>query len=240
MIAPLFTGILRCFRKVLTRSEKDTGRFRELGIEAVTAGDGKAHVKPPEPEPAWAERILPGRHGILVAGSTRQGEETIVLEVAKQAEMTPVIVPRHDGRTDEIKNECVRLGYEPDLWTDNGKRSECLIVNKKGILAALYGMADAAFVGGTLVPVGGHNILEPLSHGVPVVVGPSHFHFTELVEKAAEMNMCRVFTDAESGTSALIALRGRKGTDCSELFRNDFSAMLSNMLKLLEVTHEDT
>ncbi len=239
IISPLFAGILRCFRCILARSPKDTERFRKLGLKANSAGDGKTHVVPPTPENSWKERIKPGINGILVAGSTRNGEEKIILEAAKLAGMTPVIAPRHDKRIDEILNACREAGMTPDLWTDEPVNSTCLIVNTKGVLAALYGLADAAFVGGTLVPVGGHNILEPLAHDVPVIVGPEHYHFTELVEKARNIGMCMVFTTGETGADALHKLRGQKGTDCSELFESDFSAMVGNMLKLLEVTNEN-
>lgn len=238
-IAPLFRGILRCFRMVLTRSDKDTERFGTLGVEALTAGDGKTHVKPPTPNQEWLTRIKPGSKGILVAGSTRKGEESLILEIARRTGMTPVIVPRHDGRIDEVKALCAEQGYSPDLWTDEKELSECLIVNIKGVLSALYGLADAAFVGGTLVPVGGHNILEPLAHNVPVIVGPEHFHFTELVKRASEMNVCSVFSDLESGIDAIRQLLGRKGTPCEELFESDFSVMLGEMLNVLEVTHEN-
>ena len=239
IISPLFTGILENFRSILTRSSRDTERFGKLGLKAKSAGDGKTRVTPPVPEDHWKKRIEPGKCGILVAGSTRKGEEAIILETAKLAGMTPVIVPRHDKRIDEIQDACREAGYAPDLWTDEPENSSCLIVNAKGILAALYSLADAAFVGGTLVPVGGHNILEPLAHNVPVIVGPEHYHFTDLVEKAGDMGMCMVFTNAETGADALKKLAGKKGTDCRELFESDFSAMVGKMLKLLEVTNEN-
>lgn len=238
MIKPLFNGILRCFRIILTRSEKDTERFRNLGLSAETAGDGKTAAEPPSPRRDWSERISPGENGILVAGSTRKGEERIILEAAKSCGMTPVIVPRHDGRIEEIRRICIESGFTPSLWTDGEMDCHCVIVNVKGILAALYGLADAAFVGGTLVPVGGHNILEPLAHGVPVIVGPDHFHFTDLVESACRKGMCRVIHDAESGATALRELSGRKGTDCGELFESNFSDMVGKMLELLEVVDE--
>ena len=238
LVLPLFRGILACFRSILTRSEVDAERFKKLGLEARSAGDGKARVKPPVPESEWKHMIRPGKKGILVAGSTRKGEESVILQAARIAEMTPVIVPRHGKRVEEVVAICRQAGFKPDLWSQTPEDSTCLIVDTEGVLAALYGLADVAFVGGTLAPFGGHNILEPLSHNVPVIVGPEHFHFSKLVERASEKGMCAVFSGSESAAEALTALNGKKGTDCRELFKSEFSVMVENMLKLLEVADE--
>ncbi len=201
LIKPLFSKILSCFRGILARSEEDSERFLKLGVRTEQAGDGKAAVKPLEPDPAWKAKIKPG--GILVAGSTRKGEEEIILEIARLTELTPVIVPRHENRISEVVRAAEKAGFKPDLWTDNPTGSSCLIVNIRGILASLYGLADIAFVGGTLVPVGGHNIMEPLAHGTPVIVGPEHYHFADVVKTASKNNICRVFSTVDQGTAAV-------------------------------------
>ena len=238
LMAPLFTGVLRCFRIILTRTEGDTRRFCELGLSARTAGDGKSWVRPPDPDPGWSRMISPGPGGILVAGSTRKGEERIILETAKLTGMTPVIVPRHDSRLDEILGLCREAGFQPDLWTDSPVESRCLVVNVKGVLAALYALGDLAFVGGTIAPVGGHNILEPLSQGIPVIVGPHHHHFSELVMKASEAGMCRVFSTPSEAASAAAELSGKRGESPVELPERDFGAIVDELLELLEVTNE--
>jgi 3-deoxy-D-manno-octulosonic-acid transferase len=86
--------------------------------------------------------------------------------------------------------------------------------------------------------VGGHNILEPLSHGIPVIVGPHHQHFSELVVKASEADMCRVFTTPAEAAAAAAELAGKRGGSPGELLKNDFGAIVRKLLELLEVTNE--
>lgn len=238
LIRPLFRGIFSCFRGILTRSEIDSDRFLELGVKTETAGDGKAAVKPPEPDPSWKAMIKPGSNGILVAGSTRKGEEKTVFEIARNAGLTPVIVPRHEKRIKEVLDIARASGFTPALWTDDPVGASCIVVDVKGVLAALYALADIAFVGGTLVPVGGHNILEPLAHGVPVIIGPRYHHFTDVVTEASRDNICRVFTTVDQGVTAaleLLDLRKKPGNDSGEINSGIFLLKMRALLKKMEI-----
>jgi 3-deoxy-D-manno-octulosonic-acid transferase len=236
LIKPLFSRTLGCFRGILSRSHADRERFKQLGVATEYAGDSKAEVKPAPPDPTWRNRIKRGNNGILVAGSTRKGEEKILLEIARETGLTPVIVPRHERRISEVVKTAEKAGYSPDLWSANPTRSQCLIVDTKGILASLYGLADIAFVGGTLAPLGGHNILEPLAHGIPVVVGPEHGNYTDVVNKASENDICRVFTSAENGIAAVRELL-KPGSREPELnFTEElFVTRLKELLKKMDV-----
>jgi len=238
LIRPLFSGILSCFRGILTRSQIDSDRFHELGVKTEIAGDGKAAVKPPEPDPRWKAMIKSGSNGILVAGSTRKGEEKTVIEIARIAGLTPVVVPRHESRIKEIMDTARASGFIPALWSEDPIEASCLVVDVKGVLAALYGLADIAFVGGTLVQVGGHNILEPLAHGVPVIVGPEHHHFTDVVTAASVDNICRVFTTVEQGvavTMELLNFRKRSGNDSAEIDSGIFLVKMRALLEKMEI-----
>ncbi len=199
LIKPLFSKTLSCFRGILTRSQKDSDRFLSLGVKTQIAGDGKAVVKPADPPENWIKKIKPGIKGIIVAGSTRAGEEKVILEIALQTGLTPVLVPRHQNRLKEVYSLAERYGFKPDLWSDNPLDSTCLIVDVRGVLASLYGLSDIAFVGGTLGNLGGHNVMEPLSHSVPIIIGPSHHHFADVVKMATKDNICRVFSTVEQG-----------------------------------------
>lgn len=235
MIRSLFRDIMGYFRLILTRTEKDSERFQTLGLKTIVAGDSKTLNRPKPPEEAWFRMIKPANSGILVAGSTRSGEEEMILEIAREAELTPIIVPRHTGRIPEIIQLAEKLGFTPELWTDKPVNSNCLIVDTKGVLSSLYGLASIAFVGGTLVPIGGHNIHEPLSHEVPVIVGPEHFHYSAVVKEAVENNICRVFTSVESAVVSIKELLTTHEkvdlTDSSQ----EFSKELKKMLKLMEI-----
>jgi len=234
LIKPLFSRTLRCFRGILARSQADSERFLKLGVATETAGDGKSAVKPEPADPVWMKRIKKGSRGIIVAGSTRSGEERVLLKMARLTGLTPVIVPRHASRVAAVVALADKAGFKPDLWSENPTDSACLIVDVRGILASLYSLADIAFVGGTLAPVGGHNILEPLAHGVSVIVGPEHFHFADVVKHASRNNICRVFSDVESGVSAideLLSLKSEKiSFDCGgELFTGKLRELLQKM-----------
>ncbi|MCK5131492.1 MAG: DUF374 domain-containing protein [Candidatus Sabulitectum sp.] len=238
MIRPLFSKIFSCFRGILTRSQGDSDRFLELGVQTEVAGDGKAAVKPQEPDPLWKAKIKPGPRGIIVAGSTREGEEETILEIARLTGLTPVLVPRHENRVKEVVRIAEKAGFKPDLWTDNPTESKCLIVNVRGILSSLYGLADIAFVGGTIAPVGGHNILEPLAHNVPVIVGPEHHHFTDVVAKASKDNICRVFTTVDQGAAValeLLASNGKTRSNEAEFSTGIFQSRMKVLLKKMEI-----
>ena len=233
LIKPLFSRILSCFRGVLTRSEEDSNRFMRLGVKTEIAGDGKALVTKEEPKADWKRKIKSGPRGILVAGSTRTGEEKVVLEIARLTGLTPVIVPRHLNRIGEVLSLARRSGFKPDLWTDNLLDSTCLIVDARGILSSLYGLADIAFIGGTLGTIGGHNILEPLAHAVPVITGPSYYHFTDVVKRASKDNICRVFSTVEQGVSAVLELLDLSCTQPDAGFTNGSSGLFLSKMKAL-------
>lgn len=235
-VKPLFKRIFSCFRTVLTRSRADTERFTSLGVTAETAGDGKTLVKSPEPDKNWRKRINPGRNGILIAGSIRKGEEETFLKIAEISRMTPVLVPRHDDRIQEIVRICEKAGFKPDLWTDEPVKSNCLIVDVKGILSSLYGTGDVAFIGGTIADIGGHNILEPLSQGVPVIAGPRHYNIEDELKRAVANGVCRVFESAQEGASAALDLRRRKGLH-KPPSSSDFSRKLEILFEVLELNN---
>jgi 3-deoxy-D-manno-octulosonic-acid transferase len=95
-----------------------------------------------------------------------------------------VLAPRHPERFDAAAQEAARRGLGVARVSRDGSAAsaDVLLVDTIGELASLYRMADAAFVGGTLVPIGGHNLLEPLAGGAPVLFGPFTSHVTEIAQ----------------------------------------------------------
>ncbi len=235
IIRSLFRDTLGYFRAILTRTEKDAERFKALGLNTIVAGDSKTLIKPQPPEEDWLKMIKPGTSGILVAGSTRTGEDEMILQIAKETQLTPVLVPRHPGRISEIIQLAEKYGFTPDLWTDKPLNSNCLIVDTKGVLSSLYGLASIAFVGGTIAPVGGHNIHEPLAHKIPVIIGPEYFHYSDIVNEAVENNICRVFTTIESGVVSVKELLNTKNRTDMKNSSQGFLMELKKLLKLMEV-----
>jgi 3-deoxy-D-manno-octulosonic-acid transferase len=126
---------------------------------------------------------------VWVAGSTMKGEEAIVLRVfrrlkASQPSAVLVLAPRHPERFDDVvamaQQEGFRTLRRSELPIDAEPRADVVVLDTIGELAAVYQVGTLVFVGGSLVPTGGHNILEPAVFGRPVVFGPHMHNFTEI------------------------------------------------------------
>jgi 3-deoxy-D-manno-octulosonic-acid transferase len=179
------------FDAILARSDEDARRLLALGApkqKITVTGDTKADAlirrrKNAERNlPRLREKILPGGP-CFVAGSTHEGEDEIVLDAfnrlcadGPQDSAKLVIVPRHPERAAAILQKAreTRSAYGAELYSNmNGeKEASIIVVDAIGVLFDLYGIAAAAFIGGSLVPKGGQNILEPAIWGVPVLHGP--------------------------------------------------------------------
>jgi 3-deoxy-D-manno-octulosonic-acid transferase len=178
---------------VLAQSELDGDRLQALGCYPVTvAGNLKFDVRPGQP--SEAVRLLEVSRGdlkLLVAGSTLEGEETAllaawprILESAPTSAM--VIAPRHPERFAAVADLLDRSGIPSRKRSTFGKNplvpSEVVLLDSIGELATVYALASVAFVGGSLVPAGGHNPLEPANFGVPVVMGPHYENFRAIMD----------------------------------------------------------
>ncbi|WFP50929.1 lipid IV(A) 3-deoxy-D-manno-octulosonic acid transferase [Methylomonas sp. EFPC3] len=128
---------------------------------------------------------------VLVLASTHHGEEDVFLELYPQLkaalpELLLLIVPRHPERFQTVRALCEQRGLQVVMRSEQracGAQTDVYIGDSMGELKMLYAAADAAFVGGSLVPVGGHNVLEPAAAGVPVIFGPEMFNFQEIAER---------------------------------------------------------
>jgi 3-deoxy-D-manno-octulosonic-acid transferase len=185
---------LRRLRAVGARSEADAERFCALGVDparVTVTGDLKLEVdEGPRRVAADLDRVL-GRAPLLVAGSTHAGEEVAVLRALDclEGEGLPaalVLAPRHRERAAVVGRLVRRAGRPLRRRTRLGdgplRAGEVLLLDTLGELPSLYARADVAFVGGTLAPVGGHNVLEPVWAGRPVVFGPNTSNVRSAVE----------------------------------------------------------
>ena len=193
-------SVWRAFHQAVTRfgvqTRDDHDRLLALGAapEAVTiTGNLKFETVAPVRNKALESTINAIADGrpIIIAGSTMQGEDAQVLDAfiaaGGGAAALLILVPRHPERWDpaaeQSRSRGLRtlrrssLGGEGSCGTD---RPDVLLLDSIGELAALYGLAQIAFIGGTLSPTGGHNPLEASHFRVPVVVGPSMFNFREM------------------------------------------------------------
>jgi 3-deoxy-D-manno-octulosonic-acid transferase len=160
-----------------------------LKFDAVKVPAPSAHGRP-------RDRVLrffavPPSRPVIVAGSTMRGEERFVLQAFRriksaQPQALLILAPRHTDRFTEVmhisRGEGFATARRTELAIDADPRADVVVLDTIGELALVYQLATVAFVGGSLVPTGGHNILEPAVYGRPVVFGPSMSNFAEIAE----------------------------------------------------------
>jgi 3-deoxy-D-manno-octulosonic-acid transferase len=239
-----FTARMLAHVRVLAmQSEEDARRIIALGARperVVVTGNIKNDLIPPEGggEALW-QRLLGLDDGepVWVAGSTHRGEEAIVLDVylhlrARVPTLALVLAPRHPERVAEVERLVRERGLQPVRRSGLPKsqaRGAVIIVDTVGELAQIYRVASVVFVGGSLAPTGGHNMLEPALLRKPVLFGPHTTNFREsaellleaggalLVRDGAELDahMGALLVDAERrrlmGDAAFKAVAGRRG-----------------------------
>jgi 3-deoxy-D-manno-octulosonic-acid transferase len=215
----LFAGPLSALSRVLARTDSDAARFVEIGVPAVrvtVSGDLKFdRPEPPPPPFLTAARAFAAGRPILVAGSAARDEIPLVLDVrrrlAARAPLFLVLAPRRPDDFDAAARLAAAEGLgvvRRSALDERGPAgADILLLDTVGELAGTYALADAALLGGTFVPKGGHNVLEPLRAGAPVVVGPSIEKIRETVDAASGA----VFpaADAASAAAALAPLLAR-------------------------------
>jgi len=129
--------------------------------------------------------LLPRKGPILIAGSTHRGEEEIIINIYRELrkihpDLLLILAPRHPDRCNEVEGLLRQAGFPWQKRSRPEEGKEILLLDTVGELSRLYGIATVAFVGGSLVPHGGHNILEPAVYGVPVLFGPHMRNFPEI------------------------------------------------------------
>lgn len=196
----------------LAQTDEDRQRLVEIGAETAKArvgGNLKFDVAPPA-EPAIVgslRRVLAesGAGPILVCGSTLEGEEGALLSafrniLVKHTRAVMVLAPRHPERFAEVAGLVEQLGFRMwrrSLWSGEKLAGGVLLLDTIGELGAIYSLATVAFVGGSLVPRGGHNILEPALYGVPIVTGNHYENFRDIVNFFLSQDAVRVVGLAE-------------------------------------------
>ncbi len=196
----------------LAQTEEDRKRLIEIGApesKVTVAGNLKFDVAPP-PSPKIVASLREGfSHSgagpVLVCGSTLEDEEGSLLSAFRNIlvihpKAAMILAPRHPERFAEVAALVENLGFRlcrRSLWSGEPLGGSVFLVDSIGELAALYSVATVAFVGGSLVPRGGHNILEPALYGVPIVTGNHYENFRDVVNFFASRNAVRIVGVAE-------------------------------------------
>ncbi len=202
LLAPLMRHVLADVDAFCMQSDEGARRINLMGADparVTVTGSLKfdaLHVPAPLAHGRPRERVLrffrlTASRPVVVAGSTMRGEERPVLQAFRRIKATQpqallVLAPRHADRFTEVmhiaRGEGFATARRTELAIDAEPRGDVVVLDSIGELAQVYQLATVAFVGGSLVPTGGHNILEPAVYGRPVVFGPSMTNFAEIAE----------------------------------------------------------
>ena len=190
------------------QTAEDRRRLLSLGVDdgrITVTGNLKFEAPEPEPVPELERRLraTAGSRAVLVAGSTMAGEEEAVLDAFALAgggrRALLVLAPRHPERWDDVARLIEARGETLSRRSAEtlDPSTSVVLLDTLGELAAIYRLAAASFVGGTLVPTGGHNPLEPARYGVPTAVGPSMENFRAMAEEFDRARAWRRVADGE-------------------------------------------
>ncbi|MBL1320060.1 MAG: lipid IV(A) 3-deoxy-D-manno-octulosonic acid transferase [Methylophaga sp.] len=243
---------------IAAQGQDDRKRFQQLGanIENVHAiGNLKYEITLPASltEQADAMRHLwDSNRPVWVAASTHEGEEEMVINAARQVRalfpnLLLIIVPRHPQRFDRVAALAGKAGFKTLRRSDQQACPadvQILVVDTMGELPLFYAASDVAFVGGSLVPHGGHNVLEPAALGRAIVTGPHYFNFNEITTDFLRADAIIEVSDIQSLADTTIKLlqnpqqRAQMGEAALQLIAGSQSASthLINLIKY-NITH---
>ena len=209
--------------KFCMQSKIDAKYIIELGADpsrVIVTGNTKfdqtyTDVSETEKQQLLDEMGLSEHHPILLAGSTHKGEEEIIFAAFKAvkaqfADARLVLAPRDTMRADEVIH--LATGFELTakrrtiLQEQSGTGHEIVILDTIGELGKVYSIGDIIFVGGSLIPHGGHNILEPAAHGKPILIGPHMHNFKDTYALFSARNACLTITDANQLTEKVLEI----------------------------------
>ncbi|WP_341501880.1 lipid IV(A) 3-deoxy-D-manno-octulosonic acid transferase [Gallaecimonas sp. GXIMD4217] len=209
-VRPLARDLMRRLDQVLVQTEAEGERFLALGLEAKrlhVTGSIKFDIQVDEAvrEQGRALRAGFGQRPVWIAASTHDGEDALLLEAHKRLlsdypRALLVLVPRHPERFDRVATliEEQQLAYvRRSSGEDVSLNEQLYLGDTMGEMLVLLGAADLAVMGGSLVPVGGHNLLEPAALALPTLIGPHYFNFQEITLGLVAAGNCKL-TSAES------------------------------------------
>jgi 3-deoxy-D-manno-octulosonic-acid transferase len=245
-VRPLARSALASARYIAAQSTTDAGRLRDLGAEPERLGvfgNLKYDMSVPTELKQQAQAMREGwgaRRPVWIAASTHEGEEMPALNahaavLRRFPDALLILVPRHPERFKPVSQECRSFGFVTRTRCEDGTAgadTQCFVVDTLGELLRFYAAADVAFVGGSLEPIGGHNVLEPAALAVPVIVGPQTFNFVEITASLIEADAALRIEHGDMLGEAVIkllsdpALRSRVGAAARAAFEREQGGVL--------------
>ncbi len=201
---------------IAAQTEGDAKRFEQFGVTPSVSGNIKFDVKVPAQALSQAkvlESLFGEKRFIFVSASTRDGEEALILDMVQQLNhpsLLTVIVPRHPQRFDEVANlikaRGINMQRRSALNSEASADTQVILGDSMGELFSYYAASDVAFVGGSLLPFGGQNLIEPCAVGTPVLIGPHTFNFELITKEAIEAGAVIRVADVNALTTHLTHL----------------------------------
>ena len=218
----LTRAMLESLDVIAAQAQEDAERFTELGAVAdrlFVTGSLKFDINPPEGQhdpPEVFQQLANLRRPVLIAASTREGEAEKVLEAFRQCliqepDLLLILVPRHPERIDSVARLCEQQGFTIERRSSDQLCHQDVQVwlgDSMGEMWNYYSLADLAFVGGSLVDTGCHNVLEPAVLGIPVLVGPSQFNFAVICNQLQEAGALITVADQNDLAQQVLLLLG--------------------------------
>lgn len=214
----------RAITLVAAQTEADAARVRSLGaLNVAVTGSIKFDVVPPQAaldKGAWLRARI-GARPVLLCASTREGEEALLLDAWQRAQLPPetllLLVPRHPQRFDEVaamaQARGLRVRRRSRLDAEEVGDAQVLLGDSMGEMFAYFAACDCAFIGGSLLPLGGQNLIEACALGKPVLVGEHTFNFAQATDEAVESGGALRVRDADAllaSAAALLADDGKR------------------------------
>lgn len=254
-VRPLAREALRSATYVAAQSPADARRFQMLGADPAKVGiSGNLKFDMSVP----AQWLLAGhemradwgaKRPVWIAASTHEAEEMAVFEAHLEVlhrfpDALLLIAPRHPERFRAVEQTGRHLGFKMAVRSELGAPSpgtQCFVIDTMGELMRYYAASDVAFVGGSLAPIGGHNVLEPAALAKPVLVGPRTFNFAEITRTLIDAaGGKRIHDSAELGLEVVellrdLDLRQRMGMAARGVFERERGAVGRTMSVLENV-----
>ena len=199
---------------IAAQTTEDASRLQALGAQNISiTGNLKFDVKPPADsleKGLQLRQLLSTKRTIFLASSTREGEEHIILEAVKNVDVLTIIVPRHPQRFNEvealIKNAGLPYVRRSQLHEPLNKNIKIVLGDSMGELFTYYAACDFSFIGGSLMPFGGQNLIEAASMAKPILIGSHTFNFAKASKDALDAEAALQVDDVASLKEKIIFL----------------------------------
>ncbi len=220
-IRHFFRQMSQALTLLLCQHRDDAERFKRLGVtpqQIVVTGSIKFDIQLDQKQIELGEQYRQslGNRPVWIAASTHKGEDEAILRVhqeicKQQPDALLILVPRHPERFTDVAKLC--LEHEFAICRRSEQRlatvqESVLLGDSMGEMAYFFQIADIAFMGGSLVPVGGHNLLEPAALAKPTLIGPHFFNFSDITRQLVDKKACQVIHDETELATQVLQLLG--------------------------------